>query len=217
MGEVVEMPSPLPTVHEAWSAVMADVQGISKRERNTGQGFSFRGIDTVLNTVGPVLRDHKVSVIPVRAESESERYTTKSGGQMVGRSVVVTFEVFGPQGDSFFGQVAAEASDSGDKATAKAMSVALRTFFLQALCIPTDEPDPDATSHERANDQVGRAPSEADAMRDRLKELANERGWSLRQVADKFAEHNPGRELKTASADEVSAFGKLLKEGLVTL
>jgi hypothetical protein len=40
--------------------------------------------------------------------------------------------------------------DSGDKATAKAMSVAMRTALLQALCLPTDEPDPDATSYERA-------------------------------------------------------------------
>jgi hypothetical protein len=28
------------------------------------------------------------------------------------------------------------------------MSVALRTFLLQVLCLPTDEPDPDSQSYE---------------------------------------------------------------------
>jgi hypothetical protein len=40
--------------------------------------------------------------------------------------------------------------DSGDKATAKAMSVAYRTALLQVLCLPTDEPDPDSHTYERA-------------------------------------------------------------------
>ena len=41
--------------------------------------------------------------------------------------------------------------DSGDKATAKAMSVAFRTALLQALALPTDEPDPDSQSYERSS------------------------------------------------------------------
>jgi hypothetical protein len=39
--------------------------------------------------------------------------------------------------------------DTSDKATAKAMSVALRTYLLQTLMLPTDEKDPDADYHER--------------------------------------------------------------------
>ena len=63
--------------------------------------------------------------------------------------VKVTYRVYGPSGDSIHGKVAAEAMDFGDKAIAKAMSVAYRTFLLQALTIPTDEPDPDSESYER--------------------------------------------------------------------
>ena len=40
--------------------------------------------------------------------------------------------------------------DSGDKATPKAMSVAFRIALLQALALPTDEPDPDSYAYERA-------------------------------------------------------------------
>ena len=46
--------------------------------------------------------------------------------------------------------VPGESMDAGDKGTPKAMSVALRIALLQALCIPTDEPDPDTHSYERA-------------------------------------------------------------------
>ena len=52
-----------------------------------------------------------------------------------------------------------EVVDSGDKATAKAMSVAFRTALLQALCLPTDEPDPDASSYERSSSEDVLAPS----------------------------------------------------------
>jgi hypothetical protein len=64
--------------------------------------------------------------------------------------VEVKFSVYGSDGEPISGIVAAEAFDSGDKATAKAMSVAMRTFLLQLLCLPTDEPDPDSFSYEAA-------------------------------------------------------------------
>ena len=59
-------------------------------------------------------------------------------------------------GSSVTATVAAEAWDAGDKATPKAMSVAMRTALLQALALPTDEPDPDSHTHERASGGEGR-------------------------------------------------------------
>ena len=50
--------------HEALAAVMADVKAVGKSERNAAQGFNFRGIDGVLNAVGPALRKHGVVVAP---------------------------------------------------------------------------------------------------------------------------------------------------------
>ena len=69
---------------------------------------------------------------------------------MDGVTVVVEYTVTGPAGDQITAAAAGQASDSGDKAVPKAMSVAFRTVLLQALCIPTDEPDPDSQVHERA-------------------------------------------------------------------
>ena len=140
-----------PPVHAAWTAVMADVQAIAKGDRNQAQGFSFRGIDSVMNAVGPALRSHGVTIIPQQVEGQRGRVQTARGREAVEVVVKVTYMVIGPAGDSFVGVSFGEAMDLGDKATAKAMSVAYRTFLLQALTIPTHEPDPDSETFERGH------------------------------------------------------------------
>ena len=137
------------TVHQALSKVMGDVQAVKKDSKNQAQRFNFRGIDAVMNAVGPALRKHGVVILPEDVEVHRSNGTTASGKQTAEVVVKVTYRVYGPSGDSIHGKVAAEAMDFGDKAIAKAMSVAYRTFLLQALTIPTDEPDPDGESFER--------------------------------------------------------------------
>lgn len=141
-----------PTVQEAWAAVMADVQSLRKGQRvDSGPArFNFRGVDDVMNAVGPVLRTHGVAVVPTSVSHHPEDVTTAKGARMRNVTVQVTYAIHGPAGDTMPGAAAGEAADSGDKATPKAMSVAYRTFLLQALCLPTDEPDPDRHQYERA-------------------------------------------------------------------
>ena len=137
------------TVHQALSKVMGDVQAVRKDSRNQAQRFNFRGIDAVMNAVGPALRKHEVVILPEEVDIHRTNGTTANGKQTAEVVVKVTYRIYGPNGDSIHGKVAAEAMDFGDKAIAKAMSVAYRTFLLQALTIPTDESDPDSESHER--------------------------------------------------------------------
>lgn len=157
------------TVHEALAAVMADVQAVRKGDRNQQQGYSFRGIDAVVNAVGPVLRKHKVTVSP---RVDSYEYGTVEVGKnrtpMGHVRVIVTYTFHGPEGDSLPAQAPGEAMDSGDKATPKAMSVAYRTALLQALALPTDEPDPDGSSYERspAREPVGPPPTVEELLLD---------------------------------------------------
>lgn len=131
-------------VYEAWSAVMADVQAIGKSEQNRDQNYSFRGVDAVMNAVGPKLREHGVMTIPQTPEvAMSDAGTSKRGTHMHRVMVKARWLVVSVTGDSFEMSAAGEATDAQDKATAKAESVAYRTALLQALCIPTCEPDPD--------------------------------------------------------------------------
>lgn len=224
MTEVNEEVKPKLTVFEAWNLVMRDVQSIRKDGYNSGQKFNFRGIDAVMNAVGPALRTHGVTVVPGAVKHEAERYPTKSGGQMVSRVVEMGFTVYGPQGDSFTGLAFGEAADSGDKGMTKAESVALRTFLLQSLMIPTDDPDPDAESHERAGSTQSSAPRndpppddnpDSRQARADLRAIAIEKGWDLAKIADKFSTDNNGKSLRHASGDEVETLMNLLIEGAV--
>lgn len=136
------------TAQEVILAVMQEVNAVAKKERNASQGFSFRGIDAVVNAVGPAFRRAGGFIIPRVLKTEQSILPTKTGGSMNVIRLEVEFQIHGSAGDPIIGVVAAESFDSGDKATAKAMSVALRTFLLQALLLPTDEPDADSQSYE---------------------------------------------------------------------
>lgn len=133
------------------SRVMNDVNAVKKTDRNTAQNFSFRGIDAVVNAVAPALREHGVVVMP---EVLEHTYSTVEVGRnrtsMEHVIVRVKYTFTGTEGDSLSCTVLGEAMDAGDKATPKAMSVAFRIALLQALALPTDEPDPDTYSYERA-------------------------------------------------------------------
>lgn len=168
-------------IHEALNNVMRDVQAVRKGERNTmpGGGFMFRGVDAVTNAVGPALREHGVIVVPEVLDAE---YSTVHVGQkqtVMSRVVLrIRFTWWGPEGDSIASVVQAESMDSGDKATAKAHSVAFRTAMLQTLCLPTDEKDPDVDTYERAA-----APTGQDMLISALGEIGVEPGafaaWAI--------------------------------------
>lgn len=141
------------TIVQALAAVMNEVREVRKKERNAQQGFNFRGVDSVMNAVGPALRVHGVVCVPEVLEHSITGKTTAKGTPMNFVTVKVQYTFHGPEGDTLAGTVSAESFDSGDKATAKAMSVAYRTFLLQALCLPTDDPDPDHDTYQEARPQ----------------------------------------------------------------
>lgn len=133
------------------SRVMADVGGVAKKDKNTAQNFSFRGIDAVVNAVAPVLQKHGVVVSPTVLDFRYDTVEVGRNRTQMGHVIATVMYAFhGPAGDVLEATVIGEAMDSGDKAVPKAMSVAFRTALLQALALPTDEPDPDASSYERS-------------------------------------------------------------------
>ena len=142
------------TIIQALAAVMADVREVRKDQTNQHQRFNFRGIDTVMNAVGPAFRKHGVVCLPTKVDHHIASKTVgKNSSLMNFVTVNVEYTLYGPEGDHITGNVSAESFDSGDKGTAKAMSVAYRTFLLQALCLPTDDPDPDHDTYQETRPQ----------------------------------------------------------------
>jgi len=127
-------------VHQAVLEVMASIGAVGKGSQQ--QGFAFRGIDAVLNAVSPAMRAAGLTIHP--AKVDHRRGVQQFSGGKTGAQIDVTVDyVFtGPDGSTFTTQVAAEANDVSDKATAKAMSVAYRTCMIQTFAIPTEESGP---------------------------------------------------------------------------
>lgn len=184
--------------NEAWLQVMKDVQALGKNQRvETGLArFNFRGVDDVMNAVGPALRAHGVAVVPAGAQVNVRDVQTSTGKPSREATVLVTYKIIGPEGDSIEGASCGEAMDAGDKATPKAMSVAFRTFLLEALCLPTGDPDPDSHIYERASEKVetpteqamrGIASASGTAVLDQIKTWAIDGGVWTDQVAEAWA------------------------------
>jgi len=173
----------------------------------------FRGIDAVMNAVGPVLRKHGVFIVPERVEQAHRDVLTSTGKPSRECTLTATYRVYGPQGDSFPMEAPGEAMDFGDKGTPKAMSVAYRTVLLQALTIPTDDPEPDAQTYERAPEPVREARPPAAPMtetqRKRMFALLGEHGLSDKDKYLKLASWHTHRELGSTSemsAEEAAGF-----------
>lgn len=185
------------SIHASLSAVMADVREVKKGDRNSSQGYAFRGIDAVINAVGPILRKHKVVVVP-EVQTVNYRDVTTSGGKPSREcTVTVKYRFYGPSGDYVDCTTPGESLDFGDKGAPKAMSVAYRIALLQALCLPTDDPDPDSHSYEREQPAVGRGQTPAapkdkfggtdpNEIRNRLRTDCEKMGWDLNVVGGLF-------------------------------
>lgn len=130
--------------------VMRALGPVAKTGHNSQQNYDFRGIDAVVNAVGPLLREHGVLIVPGLVESNYRDVQTSTGKPSRECTVTVTYRAYGPAGDFVDMQVPGESMDFGDKGTPKAMSVAFRILLLQTFAIPTGDPDPDSQSYDRA-------------------------------------------------------------------
>jgi hypothetical protein len=141
-----------PNVYQCIAAVAADIakEGIAKVQRNAQQGYNFRGIDAVYNSLAPLLARHGLVIIPrCVARTVTERQT-KSGGALFYTTVEAEFDfVSADDCSKVTARTFGEAMDSGDKSTNKAMSAAYKYAAFQTFCIPTEgDNDADATTHE---------------------------------------------------------------------
>lgn len=220
VGRELARPEPLPDieytdpitdveqvpVHIAWIRVMRDVKAVRKdkvadiKTDKGGYRFNFRGIDQVLNAVGPALRRHGVSVMPVAIE-------VKQGGQRMRETLVnVGYEITGPMGDIKIVASAGEGLDVGERGLAKALTTAYRNLLIVALTIPTDDPkmDPDVVDMRR-EEPVAADPN---AYRDEITDPHTSLG-RLRQIYGELAQHRIAGSVVINEVGDDEVLGKL--------
>ncbi len=125
-------------------AIMNESISIGKEKYNSQQKFKYRGIDDVMNTFYPLLSKHGVFVVPEVLEQQREERESKSGGNLIYSILKIRYTFYAEDGSSITTVVIGEGMDSADKASNKAMAVAMKYAMFQVFCIPTEEmPDPD--------------------------------------------------------------------------
>lgn len=137
-------------VYKAINAVQTELAsiGITKSRRNNqGNGYNFRGIDDVYNTISPLLAKHGLCILPRVLSRQCVERKSNSGGNLFFITVEMEFDLVSSEdGSKHTIKTFGEAMDSGDKATNKAMSAAYKYAAFQAFAIPT-EGDNDTENH----------------------------------------------------------------------
>lgn len=181
-------------IFESITKIMEEIPAIGKEKKNQQQGFKYRGIDDVMNALQPLLAKHKVFVAPEVQEQQREERTTSKGGNLIYSICKIKYKFYAEDGSYIEATTIGEGMDSGDKATNKAMAIAMKYALFQVFCIPTEEmKDPDAETPEDSKPK-GKI-SEADAKK--VKELMEMKGLDVQKLLQHNYKISDPKELTT--------------------
>lgn len=138
-------------IHTAISAIISEIGHIGKDKKNTQQGFMFRGIDQVMNTMKPLLAKHGVFIVPEVIDRQREERQTSTGKILIYSILTIKHHFIATDGSEVCSVTVGEGMDSADKASNKAMAIAFKYACFQVFCIPTEDmakDDPDGYSPE---------------------------------------------------------------------
>lgn len=149
-------------IYQRMCNAMADIEAISKDKYNKQQGFKYRGIDDVMNTLFPIFQKHKLFLTPEVLDQHREERPSKSGGNLIYSILKVKYSLYTDDGSHVSAVVIGEGMDSADKSSNKAMAVAMKYAIFQMFCIPTEDmakDDPDGYSPDPAPVKVTKSQS----------------------------------------------------------
>lgn len=155
-------------VHEAVRKVQEalSAEGMAKTRKNQQQGYSFRGIDDVYNSLSGLLAEHKLVIYPFVLERSVVERASKNGGLLFYVTVTMEFKLVSSEDGSWQNvRTVGEAMDSGDKATNKAQSAAYKYMAMMTFCIPTEGSgkDSEEDTHEVTSGHPAQQPTKGAA------------------------------------------------------
>lgn len=193
--------------------VMSEIGAIGKNKKNTMQGFNFRGIDDVMNTLHPLLAKANLFIVPEVEEIQREERTNTKGTTLIYTLAKVNYYfVSSEDGSKICATVYGEGMDTGDKSLNKAMSIAMKYACFQVFCIPTEEmADPDKESYEvRPRRQAPAAPSYPPEFMAACKVKADDGralGKLYKEDRQAFGEiRNNGTDIQRQAADTIAYY-----------
>lgn len=168
------------TIHELLPKVMEEVGTVGKHGFNEQQGYAFVSYGDVATACQGAFVKHGISVATDILATEREQRETRSGGTLNVALLTIAFTFSAPDGSSVTVTTVGEGADSGDKASNKAMTAALK-YALRTLLVIPDAEDGDADSPEETTKAKAparkTAPTSGDADDPYRDVLLNPSGW----------------------------------------
>jgi len=192
-------------IHKKIVAIMSEIGSIQKSQKNTMQGYMFRGIDDFLNALHPLLIKNGVFMAPrvTSCTSELKEVVNSQGKTRIDKhvSLLINYDFVSDDGSVFsVGPIPSEGLDTSDKATNKALSAALKYALIQMFAVPTaDNVDADRESPQIASS----APKVSEAKIRELYDSCKEKGWDKDQFMNYIYAAFKKRSVKELTLEEV--------------
>lgn len=203
------------SIYERVHAILSELPAIGKNSQAPGAmgGYKFRGIEDITAALKPLLAKHGVFMVPTVVNRVDTERQTANGKALYVVDLLVRFTFYDIAGhDRFPGgfnaEVWGQGSDSGDKATQKAMTSAFKTMLGITFCISDAEND--AERHEVPETEPRRTTHPASASkRAHLKSRASALIAAKVSVADERAAQGLPT-IDNSDADELERWDTML-------
>lgn len=210
-------PTPAPVAHIFQAILQVKhqlaIEGVGKNQKNSQQGYSFRGIDDIMNAMAAPLVKASIIVVPRIQSREQTVFTTEKGQRLTSVSLDTEFLfVSAVDGSSINARIQSEASDYADKATNKAISFGLKYAFISVFNIPVvgaDDGDFESPGNEvvdQSDGPVASAPRTVAKKKQTTSKPAASKAAEKQEVHPLVAKLNTIAEV--ATADHVAALIK---------
>lgn len=146
-----------PQIHALMAEVLAELPAIGKHGQAPAAmgGYAFRGIEDVLNALNPILSAKRLYFTPECLERIETLRQTNNGKALYVVNLHMRYTFWAPDATFVQAETWGEGSDSGDKATQKALTAAMKYMLFEVFCINTsDQAANDAERHDVPESEV---------------------------------------------------------------
>ncbi len=158
-----------PKVFKAILSMKRHIGAIGKHGKvdiKGGARYDFRAFDDVLDAVAPLMNEFGLLIVPVVVNKEE-----RIEGNKHYAILTMSYRIYAEDGSFIEGSAVGESFDTGDKASTKAQTVALRIFYCSTFNIAYEEmKDPEAgeqlTFDHRRQGTLSRISARLDSLQD---------------------------------------------------
>jgi len=186
-------------IYAALAAVNRKLGTIAKTQKNEYQNYMFRGIDDVMNALGPLLDEEEILVVREDMDLQLDR---PAGSKKLLATLKTKWTLTAVDGSGLAVVAFGQGEDTQDKAVNKAASASFKYgVCLQLFCVPTA----DMEDADKGMPEIVDTPTRAtEAQKETIRTLVEETGKDLTRLCEYYGGQSLGH-LSGVDADDAIA------------